>query len=229
MLPGLPLAQQPEDVLCGSTAGEELLSDRIGDRPWFELYDDPKPIVFGHRVVGPTPLVHRDRAFGIDTGACHGMRLTALVLPQRELVSVPAREDYWSAAKRAWQLPALQSRDWAAMPWADLDAAVAKHERSDDPAVRDYLVRVRAWASTLRGLVPQIGELVAKLAEQLQHAHGDAGFARAAAAHAAKALLFDYKRGRLDPATVLARCANPERTIAVVTSLGAADALPGPI
>jgi hypothetical protein len=115
------------------------------------------------------------------------------------------------------------------MTWADLDEALAKHERSDDPAVRDYLARVRAWASALRDLVSTIGELVAKLAEKLQHEHGDAGFARAAAAHPAKALLFDYKRGRLDPATILARCANPERTIALVTSLGAGDALPGPI
>jgi len=46
-----------------------------------------KPVVFGHTVFSE-PLLTPNR-FGIDTGAVYGGRLTALLLPQRELISVP--------------------------------------------------------------------------------------------------------------------------------------------
>ncbi len=50
-------------------------------------YDFGKPIVFGHTVF-KTPLLTSNR-MGIDTGAVYGGRLTALLLPDRELISVP--------------------------------------------------------------------------------------------------------------------------------------------
>ena len=45
------------------------------------------------------PLVYRDRVSGIDTGCCHGGRLTGLLLPEFKLLSVPAQEDYWQRAQ----------------------------------------------------------------------------------------------------------------------------------
>lgn len=50
-------------------------------------YDFGKPVVFGHTVF-TEPLMTANR-IGIDTGAVYGGRLTALLLPQRELISVP--------------------------------------------------------------------------------------------------------------------------------------------
>jgi len=110
MVPGLPLAQQREEVLCGSTSGERELVRLFGDRPWYESYTDDEPVVFGHRVVGPEPLVHDGRVFGIDTGACHGMRLTALSLPDLTLHSVAARQDHWTEQQGIWRERVLQSR-----------------------------------------------------------------------------------------------------------------------
>ncbi len=50
-------------------------------------YEFGKPVVFGHTVFNE-PLLTPNR-FGIDTGAVYGGRLTALLLPQQELISVP--------------------------------------------------------------------------------------------------------------------------------------------
>ncbi len=49
--------------------------------------DFGKPVVFGHTALAE-PLVTVDK-IGIDTGAVYGGQLTALLLPQREFVSVP--------------------------------------------------------------------------------------------------------------------------------------------
>jgi serine/threonine protein phosphatase 1 len=45
-----------------------------------------KPVIFGHTVF-KKPLVQRNK-IGIDTGAVYGGRLTALLLPEREFISV---------------------------------------------------------------------------------------------------------------------------------------------
>jgi serine/threonine protein phosphatase 1 len=50
-------------------------------------YEFGKPVVFGHTVF-KDPLKTPNR-FGIDTGAVYGGRLTALILPDGETVSVP--------------------------------------------------------------------------------------------------------------------------------------------
>jgi len=54
-------------------------------------YDFGKPVVFGHTVF-TEPLLTVNR-IGIDTGAVYGGRLTALLLPQRELISVPGESE----------------------------------------------------------------------------------------------------------------------------------------
>jgi len=50
-------------------------------------HDYGKPVVFGHTVFDD-PYLAEDK-IGIDTGAVYGGRLTALLLPGREVISVP--------------------------------------------------------------------------------------------------------------------------------------------
>jgi len=50
-------------------------------------YDFGKPVVFGHTAYR-TPLITPQR-IGIDTGAVYGGHLSAVLLPSREIISVP--------------------------------------------------------------------------------------------------------------------------------------------
>jgi diadenosine tetraphosphatase ApaH/serine/threonine PP2A family protein phosphatase len=60
--------------------------------PWYERYTDSTLVVYGHWAK-PEPAVRRN-AIGLDTGCVYGGALTALILPERRLVSVPARRVY---------------------------------------------------------------------------------------------------------------------------------------
>lgn len=66
-------------------------------RPWYEDYRDDKTIVFGHWA-RRQPIV-RPNAVGLDTGCVYGGELTALILPERRLVSIQARHEYYRKAQ----------------------------------------------------------------------------------------------------------------------------------
>jgi len=67
-------------------------------RPWFESYRERTLAVFGHWA--QRSAIVRPNAIGIDTGCVYGGALTALILPERRLVCVPARRVY--ADKKKW-------------------------------------------------------------------------------------------------------------------------------
>lgn len=94
LAPGVALEQQSPLVLAGTMTGEKLLRQLTADQPWYDLYEGPKPVVFGH--LSEASGTHRGLAYGLDTGVVHGNRLSGLVLPQFELISVPAQEDHWA-------------------------------------------------------------------------------------------------------------------------------------
>jgi protein phosphatase len=81
-----------EFCLYGETTGE---TDEFGlpvRYPWAEEYRGNATVVYGH-----TPVPEPDwlnRTVNIDTGCVFGGKLTALRYPEKELVSVPAREVY---------------------------------------------------------------------------------------------------------------------------------------
>ncbi|MBM3128517.1 MAG: hypothetical protein FJ009_07810 [Chloroflexi bacterium] len=102
--PGLPITEQRETVLAGTMGGEKHLRENY-DRPWYELYDDDKPIIVGHHdyVRNRQPFVYRDRVFAIDTSCCHGGALTGITLPDFQFVSVPSRADYWREMRSAFK------------------------------------------------------------------------------------------------------------------------------
>jgi bis(5'-nucleosyl)-tetraphosphatase (symmetrical) len=61
-------------------------------RPWFEATEPNKDLIFGHWAV--MGLVQHGRIWGLDSGCVYGGYLSALVWPERRVVSVPARDAY---------------------------------------------------------------------------------------------------------------------------------------
>ena len=77
---------------------------RLDDgRPWYEAYRERTLVVFGHWAQR-RPVV-RPNAVGLDTGCVYGGSLTALILPERILISVPARHVH--VEKKTWDELAL--------------------------------------------------------------------------------------------------------------------------
>lgn len=104
--PGLPVEQQHPSVLCGTMGGERHLRTQY-ERPWYELYDEAKPILVGHENYSHNdqPFIHRDRVFGLDTDCVTGKALTGLLLPAFRFVSVPSRANHWLQVRRMYPKP----------------------------------------------------------------------------------------------------------------------------
>lgn len=95
LVPGIPLdAQEPRVVMnLRSIRPDGSPSSRVDEgRPWAELWPGPALVVFGHDAV--RGLQRWPNAVGLDTGCVYGGELTALSLPELELLSVPARRAY---------------------------------------------------------------------------------------------------------------------------------------
>lgn len=61
--------------------------------PWARLWDGPQTVLFGHDA--DRGLQQYEHAIGLDTGCVYGGRLTACILPEKRLVSVSAKREYF--------------------------------------------------------------------------------------------------------------------------------------
>lgn len=94
--PGMPLEAQSQYHLCHAqhlkppaTKSYWPSKAPADHRFWSTLWRGPERLIFGHSVLD-RPLVS-EWAVGVDTGAVFGRGLTAVVLPEWELVTVPSR------------------------------------------------------------------------------------------------------------------------------------------
>ncbi len=86
-----------EFCLYGQTTGE---TDEYGlpvRYPWAQEYRGRAMVLYGHTPVPAAEWVNNTLC--LDTGCVFGGRLTALRYPEREIVSVPAAEVYYAAAR----------------------------------------------------------------------------------------------------------------------------------
>ncbi|MYC78209.1 polynucleotide kinase-phosphatase [Candidatus Poribacteria bacterium] len=86
-----------EFALYGETTGE---TDEFGlpmRIDWADEYRGTAMVVYGHTPVAEPQWVNR--TINIDTGCVFGGKLTALQYPEKELVSVPARQTYYEPTK----------------------------------------------------------------------------------------------------------------------------------
>lgn len=203
-MPGKVRGEQREDVLSGTVSGERALTEALGSARWAERYDGDKPLVVGHHVVS-APEIVRDRVYFLDTGACHGGALTALIVPDFKLVSVPARTDHWSQVRRAWQSRVLLTRPWPEMSWSKARRELDRLSEGPDPS----LTAVAAWMDAVEGLFPEC--LTRLLRHEADPATVSSGMAP---------LLHMARRGRLDLTTLRERHATPRQLLTLADALG---------
>lgn len=79
--------------------GKGDVLERVSDPAWYDLYKGQKTVVFGHWA--KRGLVWQDRVIGLDTGCVYGNSLSAVTLPERELIQVKARKIYCAIKERA--------------------------------------------------------------------------------------------------------------------------------
>ncbi|MBS4103986.1 polynucleotide kinase-phosphatase [Tsukamurella paurometabola] len=90
-------------ALYGDTSGE---TDEMGlpvRYPWARDYRGRAAVVYGHTPVAEPQWVNNTLC--IDTGAVFGGALTALRYPEREIVSVPAEQEWYAPARPAVEAP----------------------------------------------------------------------------------------------------------------------------
>jgi hypothetical protein len=93
-VPGVPFEKQTREHLTTmrSIDNDGNPTKRIEGRAWAAVWPGPETIVFGHDAI--RGLQRHRFATGLDTGCVYGRRLTAILLPERRLVSVEARRAY---------------------------------------------------------------------------------------------------------------------------------------
>jgi protein phosphatase len=133
-----------EFALYGETTGE---TDELGlpiRGNWAAEYRGAAAVVYGHTPVGQADWLNR--TINIDTGCVFGGRLTALRWPERELVSVPAKQTY-AEPGRPFQGAAASNVAQANVPGIDdpaLRTVVLRESESDriaDPTSNEHAIR----------------------------------------------------------------------------------------
>eukprot|EP00026_Physarum_polycephalum_P014712 Phypoly_transcript_15259.p1 GENE.Phypoly_transcript_15259~~Phypoly_transcript_15259.p1 ORF type:complete len:240 (+),score=33.11 Phypoly_transcript_15259:208-927(+) len=93
--PGVPLdAQQPFNMMNMRNLDESgtPLKEAEKGTAWIDKWEGPYFVIFGHDAI--RGIQKTDWALGLDTGCCYGNRLSAVILPKFEVVSVEARKMY---------------------------------------------------------------------------------------------------------------------------------------
>lgn len=89
--PNVSLKNQKKEVATRIRTWGQKLNEE-GATPWYEFYKEEKLIVYGHWAA--QGLLVRDNTIGLDSGCVWGGALSALLLPQREIIQVKAFEQY---------------------------------------------------------------------------------------------------------------------------------------
>lgn len=92
--PHLPLKKQKPEIVTRirTWGGDPMDMDNESDPPWYHYYQGDKLVIFGHWAM--RGLVVEDKVVGLDTGCVWGGALSALILPEKKVVSVKAHQQY---------------------------------------------------------------------------------------------------------------------------------------
>jgi serine/threonine protein phosphatase 1 len=223
--PEIAIELQKEEVLCGCTAGEKYLTRQYNNTYWNELYTGKKPVIFGHHVVGDEPLIIDSKVYGIDTGACHGGKLTAVIIPSFEIIQVRAERDYWQAELVKWQVPVMMAKPWETYQWQKIRAICDEFRDTRNPELRAFIADKESWMAELLDLAPIAIEKVSVKLANLITIYGADNFKKQVTSYSYAALLFKANSGNLTPEFLPQLLPTPERWLQVMNDL---DILPQP-
>jgi serine/threonine protein phosphatase 1 len=168
-------------------------------------------------------LVRPGKVSGCNTAACHGGRVTALVLPDFQFCSVPAREDHWSVVRGAWQADLLAAKPRREMIWRDLDEHLAQFHGLDEARAHAYVAALRGWREAL----------AARMTEVFNAIHADARRVAAldvsraeARAHPLAGFVFQCLGGRFDWKAFERGCRTPAKLEEFGEALGFSSVKP---
>jgi serine/threonine protein phosphatase 1 len=92
---GVAFHNQQSEVVLGHPEGEAVLDADGGFDNWWTRYDGDKPLLMGHREY---PFFdYEECVYALDTRCVYGGALTGLLLPDFEVFSVPARQNYYAS------------------------------------------------------------------------------------------------------------------------------------
>ncbi|MFN0201728.1 MAG: metallophosphoesterase, partial [Bacteroidia bacterium] len=200
---GVEMANQREDVLAGTTAGEKYLQKLYGEEYWTEHYTGEKPVIFGHHVVGDEAKKYGKNVYGIDTGACHGGYLTALILPTFEIVSVKAAKDYWKEELVKWQVPVMEAKPWKTYKWQKIQEILTEYADFPNPELQTFLQAKKTWVENLHAQSSWIIAQVEAKLQALVNEFGEHDFKKVAQKFSYATLLFNAHKGSLSHETLL--------------------------
>lgn len=83
--PSIDLEDQETDIMVNA---RNLPTAEGGSKPWAKIWPGPQLVIFGHDA--KRGLQREEHAVGLDSGCVYGKRLTGIILPELELVSVDA-------------------------------------------------------------------------------------------------------------------------------------------
>ncbi|MDX8389938.1 MAG: metallophosphoesterase [Mariprofundaceae bacterium] len=82
-------------------SGVEIVRDHHGIPSWYHGMAFTKPVCMGHIHYDRVQLVP-NQLYALDNNCCFGDKLTAVILPFGEVVSVSAQLNYFESSKKAW-------------------------------------------------------------------------------------------------------------------------------
>lgn len=95
VVPGVPLEDHDPELIMNMRT---LRPDGTGSRRpedgvlWGSVWPGPERVIFGHHATAGLQL--HPHALGLDSGCVYGHGLTAVILPEDRIVTVPSREAY---------------------------------------------------------------------------------------------------------------------------------------